>query len=230
MDLNAWRILMEGITPDGTGCTTVSPIFGGGYAIEAETGLLLYSFMRRWQPRYVLETGTHWGMSSACMALGLKDNTTLYPRMESGRLVTIDTDGYDGKPEALWKRLGLTNIHHIIASSEDAETYKSKIHPLVRFEWVQLDADHAAEAIMREFESCLHLISRQRCIIGFHDTSLDDRMHAGVKRIYERLLTMKADKDGWSEVSWFPLRNMRGLDLILIQNREVGFHGSRAEL
>lgn len=42
--------------------------------VEAEVGELLYGFVRVLQPDRILETGTHWGVGSCYMAMGLKDN------------------------------------------------------------------------------------------------------------------------------------------------------------
>lgn len=42
--------------------------------VECETGELLYAFIRILQPERVLETGTHWGIGTSYMALGLRDN------------------------------------------------------------------------------------------------------------------------------------------------------------
>lgn len=217
MDLNAWKILLEGCTADGTVCTTAGVPFGGGNAVECETGIFLYALMRRFQPQTVFESGSHWGFSSACMALGLKDNVKLYPRKSCGKLYTMDMNEYEGKPEALWKRIGVDNVIHLICSSEEAESYK-QIDPNMKFEWVWADADHDGPAIMREFDNYLPFLSRKRCIIGFHDTSLDDRMHAGIMSILEKLTAMKEAKTGWEFISHWPMRNMRGMDLIMLNN------------
>ena len=42
--------------------------------LECETGELLYSFVRMLKPRWVLETGTHWGVGASYMGMALKDN------------------------------------------------------------------------------------------------------------------------------------------------------------
>lgn len=42
--------------------------------VESETGEFLYGLVRLLQPKNILETGTHWGVSAAYMGLALQDN------------------------------------------------------------------------------------------------------------------------------------------------------------
>ena len=42
--------------------------------IEVETGEFMYSMVRMLKPKRVLETGTHWGVGAAYMAMALKEN------------------------------------------------------------------------------------------------------------------------------------------------------------
>lgn len=51
--------------------------------VECEVGEFLYSMVRITKPKYVLETGTHWGIGASYMGLGLKDNGF-------GKLITIE--------------------------------------------------------------------------------------------------------------------------------------------
>lgn len=51
--------------------------------IECEVGEFLYSMVRLLKPEHVLETGTHWGIGAAYMALGLHDNS-------KGKLDTLE--------------------------------------------------------------------------------------------------------------------------------------------
>jgi len=53
--------------------------------VECEVGEFLYSLVRMIKPVSILETGTHFGISSTYMALGMKHNET-----ENGVVVTID--------------------------------------------------------------------------------------------------------------------------------------------
>lgn len=216
MDLKAWKILLDGMEADGTSCTTASREYGHGNAVEVETGIFLYGLVRRYQPANILETGCHWGYSSAWMAMGLKDNRFFYPNKKANALITLDMTAYDGKPEALWEKVGVSEfIFHLIKNSEDPESYNG-IHPPECIELFWQDADHSAEAIVREFDAAAHLLSRERCIIGYHDTSLDRRMNAGVIEIIQKLIYMRENRVGWQFISHVPMRNMRGLDLIYL--------------
>lgn len=223
MNLEAMRILTEGSQPDGTDCTTVATEYGGGNAIEGETGLFLYGLVRRYKPANILETGTHWGYSSAWLALAMKDNWETYPNQHPGAVVTLDMSTYDGKPQRLWERVG---VDHLIfsrtANSEDPNSYKD-IQPDGVFGMFYMDADHAAEAIVKEFNGALRLLNRQRCLLVFHDTRLDERMDKGIGALLRQLGQMRSVKSGWDNIQHFAMRNMRGLDMILLTNGEYGY-------
>lgn len=51
--------------------------------VECEVGEFLYSITRLLKPQYVLETGTHWGISASYIGFALQDN-------ECGRLQTFE--------------------------------------------------------------------------------------------------------------------------------------------
>ena len=51
--------------------------------VEVEVAELLYGLVRCWKPKFVLETGTHKGISSAYIAQALEDN-------QSGKLATYE--------------------------------------------------------------------------------------------------------------------------------------------
>ncbi len=218
MNLDVWKILMEGITFDGCGATTVGVPHGGGVAIELETALFLYSLVRREQPTFVVETGSHFGFSGAVIGLALKDNSLAHPRRMSGALFSVDSGAYEGKPEALWKRCGLDNIVHKIADSEVASTYEKVPDGVVNFCWY--DADHAGEAIWREYTSTFRCLNKRRCILGYHDTDLDKRMPGGIYLILEDLKKRQLDGTGWKHIAHWPNRAMRGADFIMLSNED----------
>ena len=117
MNLEKWSILLRGVTKDGVDCHSVAPEYGNGYAIELETGIFLYGFVRRLNPRLIAETGTHWGFSGACMALALEDSYLDYPN-NLGCLFSVDHMDYEKKPEHLWESLGVDDtVLHVIADS-----------------------------------------------------------------------------------------------------------------
>ena len=130
----------------------------------------------------------------------------------------MDVNEYDGKPEKLWERLGLRNIIHAIDNSEDPKIAKKYLGKMPPREFAWLDADHAAEAIWREYNHYLPYFSAKKMVLGFHDTDLDKRMPAGVDLIVNDLTKRRADGSGWKHISHVPMRNMRGLDLIYLSN------------
>lgn len=218
MNLEVWKILTEGVEYDGCGSTTVGAPHGNGYAIELETALLLYGLVRREQPTFVIETGTHWGFSAAVIGLALKDNSLSHPRKMEGALFSVDSGAYEGKPEALWKRCELGNIVHKVADSEISATYEKVPDGVVDLGYY--DADHDGPAIFREYSSTLRCLNRRRCILAWHDTSLDKRMAGGIYLILEDLKKRQQDGSGWRHISHWPMRNMRGIDLTLLSNED----------
>lgn len=222
MNTEAWKILMEGVSADGVDCTTMGTEKGGGNAVELETAIFLYGLLRRENPKgFCIETGTHWGLSSAAMGLALKDAVALYDGKMATTLVTVDVGSYEGKPEALWGRIGLDNVRHVVGDARHPETWYPHLPPRsVSFAWY--DADHSAKSIIQEFEATLPYLNQTRCILGWHDTVLDRRMRLGINRIVSRLRQMQANGEGWPIVSHLPFYNMRGADFLLLTNQVHG--------
>ena len=219
INLDAFRILLEGATKDGVDCYSAAEAYGNGSAIEIETGIFLYGLVRRYKPRLVLETGTHWGFSAAWIALALQDNGKDYPDF-AGHLITIDADGYNGRPKDLWKKLQLSNITHVIGNSEDPRTLEQlTLHSCIDAIW--FDADHSAGAIWREYKTYHPYLNKDQALIGFHDTRLDKRMDEGVKAIVNNLYDEICDEKSshkWKFIEHVPWRNLRGLDLIFLHS------------
>ena len=218
MNLEVWKMLTEGAEFDGCGSTTVGVPHGNGYAIELETALFLYGLVRREQPTFVIETGTHLGFSAAVIGLALKDNSLSHPRKMEGALFSVDSGAYEGKPEALWKRCELGNIVHKVADSEISATYEKVPDGVVDLVWY--DADHSAEAIVREYDSTFRCLNKKRCIIGWHDTKLDERMPGGIYLILEDLKKRRLNGTGWKHISHWGLRNMRGADFVMLSSED----------
>ncbi len=79
-------------------------------SIEIEVGEFLYGLVRVLKPQYILDTGTHFGVSAAYMAQGLFDNDL------EGHVFSLEHDIYfHQKSQDLWNNLGLfsfiTGIH-----------------------------------------------------------------------------------------------------------------------
>lgn len=176
---------------------------GQGNAIEIETGLLLYAMVLRLRPCAIIETGTHRGYSSAWMASALADIRENGPSCDSARMYTVDGNGYDGRPEALWKELGVSElVTHKISNSWDVDF--GDLGRIVDFMW--LDADHSGDSIVREFYHFKPFLV-DGCVVGFHDTHLDARMHPGIQAIIDTCP---------GRVEQLSFRNMRGVDFIQV--------------
>jgi predicted O-methyltransferase YrrM len=178
--------------------------FGSG-AIEVETGLFLYSLVRRMRPRLVVETGTHWGYSGAWIASAIADNADVYPEYP-GRLVTIDCNAYQERAEARWERLGVANF----VTRYIGESNKWDVPVEVKdIDLLWLDSDHAAEQVWGEWD-CLAPRLAPDAVVVFHDTWLDPRVSEGIRTIIEE----KRGPCGQTNFSHWRFPNMRGLDLL----------------
>lgn len=83
--------------------------------VECEVGEFLYSLVRMIKPEKILETGTHFGVSSAYMALGMSHNNF-------GKIITIDPTYYE-EAKQLHKNLNVTQyITQIELHAEKFET------------------------------------------------------------------------------------------------------------
>lgn len=212
MDLNAWKILMEGSVIDGVDNHTIGDAWGGGQAVELETGLFLYSLVRRLNPTTCLETGTHWGFSAACIALALKDQHKDYPHKPHPMLYTCDPAAYDQKAEALWDKIGVSDyVYHHIGESY---TWEPPCPNNVRFCWY--DGDHSAKAILTEFRHFAPYYDPKRIVIGAHDVRLDRRMPTGLKQILDEIHLYP-----YKHIAHLALRNYRGADFIQMTNEPL---------
>ena len=72
--------------------------------VEVEVAELLYSLVSVWKPNFILETGTHLGISAAYMGLACKEN-------ERGTISTYEViPSLLKQAEALWEDIGLNPI------------------------------------------------------------------------------------------------------------------------
>lgn len=192
---------------------------GHGNAIECESALLLYALVHRYDPITVVETGTHFGFSSAAIASALADRESFQPK---GRMIhTMDMHSYDQKPEKLWDAIGVSHVvKHYIADTLEKPP-RQILPPLagtVDFLW--LDASHAAEDVITEFQRFAPLLNRERAIVGFHDTTLDPREAEGIRQILNGPMSPINE---YKFASFVPIRNMRGIDFLFLSNEELGF-------
>lgn len=218
MNLKAWEVLSSGSEPDGVNCITVSHEYGHGNAQELETALFIYGLLRREKPILCLESGTHWGFSSAVMALALKDNAACYPHLQYGHLLTIDVNDYDHRGEKLWEKIGVRDfITRFVGSSEDPALASHLGQQLpTPLSFVFFDADHAAEALWAEYNNYLPYMDKKRCIWGTHDGVLDRRLRPGIQLCVEDMKKRKI----WKHVEQLSFLNLRGLDFVLLSNED----------
>lgn len=209
-----WQILTGGATPHSDGSLVAAADLGGPWAVEVETGIFLYGLVRRLQPRVIVETGTHRGFSTAWLAMGLLDNFHAHALLPPGMLTTIDQDPWEWAPERLWERLELQGVISRVLgdSTQTAPLLPGPIDLLC------LDADHATEAVLAEWQALAPRLNRTRAIVTFHDTALDPRERESVRRIREE---QRAPLPEYASVSHFPLRGFRGLDLLFLSNESL---------
>ena len=168
MNLDAWRILMEGLTPDGVDCHSYSPALGNGSTAEFETSLLLYSLVRRFRPLVICDTGTNFGTATACMALALRDNWVDYQHKSKGVIHTVDSTNYP-QSEPLWEKLDVRDFIRKTVSDSLVAPVPQDIDMLF------LDSDHKASHIIAEWNHFALSLNRKRALVLNHDTQLDPR-------------------------------------------------------
>lgn len=192
MNLDGWRILLDGARryDDGSGCVPLK--YGEAGAAEVETGIFLYGLVRRAQPRVIVETGTNRGWSSACMALALKDNG-------AGHLWTCDINEYEGEKYELWERLDLTSW--ITPVCQDSRIWT----PPQRIDLLFLDSDHWPDFVLSEWRHFAPSLSSVAHIL-VHDTSLEQgRLRPTVEAIAAETRGRHIVFAGW-----------RGLDVVQV--------------
>ena len=211
MNLRKWQILLERSAPDVQclGAYMANEQYGGRNAVEIETGIFLYGLVRRFQPHTIVETGTHMGFASACMALALED---MLPQQIKACVITLDMGPYP-QSKNLWVDLDLQNW--ILPIIGDSSTWQ--------YPWAEpidllfLDADHGTEFVFKEYLNYFPHFSREKVIILFHDTTLDNRVAPAIEQCLSQLL-----KDTliprYRTISHTPFRNLRGLDMIYLSN------------
>lgn len=163
-------------TPDGT--------FSYG-PVEVEVGRLWYSLVMLHRPQYVLETGTHQGFSTACIAAAL--------RLLGGerRVITIDPEPL----EQVWADTGLDSyITMIEKKSQDAIADVETLLGGRQFDMLVLDSDHHYDTIMDEMMIYEPML-REGGLLLLHDTLFFDGVGMAVEQLYanERFETMTLD-------------------------------------
>lgn len=134
---------------------------------EVEYLDLIYALVRTAKPNLLLETGSHHGISSACMALALKENEA--DGAPRGLVVSIENSASNiEKATALAEKCDVCSYIRFIEAH--AATYLAVDDSLAKFDIVFLDSTRTER--VREFQI---LKERNRlslgALIAFHDTS-----------------------------------------------------------
>jgi cephalosporin hydroxylase len=141
-------------------------------SVELEVGRLWHSLVLLLQPYTVLETGTFWGYSTACLASAL---TTLGGHR---RLITIDPNP---QPRQIWAG---TNLESVISVRKQMsqEAHPEFVQSRTRFDMLVLDSDHSYDTIMSELVLYEPLLKVGGSIL-LHDSLYFDGVGAAVRQL-----------------------------------------------
>lgn len=170
-----------------------------GNSLELESGLILYSLVRRYQPKIIVETGTWKGVSTAFMACALADIYEGYTHRPKGEIYTVDLDASKnvGCATQLWRSLGVEGyIRWLVGKSTDLVPAHTPV------DMYFLDAGHLEGEIMEEWNHLQKFAAPKGILVG-HDTSNDASTRRGTMKVMEMPNSQKIE---------FP--NMRGLMMI----------------
>ena len=155
----------------------ILPVFAHGDvrgSINSGDRCAIYSLVRRFQPRRVLEIGTHVGGSTAYIAKAL---STDQPGGRLPRLITVDVEDVNDHEVRMWEqcgaqasprdvlaKLGCSHIVEFVVSSST----KFLERTTGRYDFIFLDGSHEADMIYREIVGSLRLLTPGGCIL-LHD-------------------------------------------------------------
>lgn len=113
--------------------------------VEVEVGEFLYGFIRMLKPNYILETGTHMGISSSYMAQALKDNN-------KGFLTTLEIEKEHIKTSTeRWDKLGLSKF--VVCDKEYSLEYELEVD--VEFMFLDSEPEFRFKELRRFFPKLL---------------------------------------------------------------------------
>lgn len=127
-----------------------------GGSVEVEVGEFLYSLVRLMKPNFVLETGTHAGISSMYMGQAIKDN-------EQGKVYTVEYSPVWCQRAAQLHRNAGVNVTIVQASSLESATVATMVDDI---DILFLDTE--PEIRYKEFETYFRNV-KPGGIIMIHD-------------------------------------------------------------
>lgn len=147
-------------------------------SVEVEVGRLWRSFTRLLRPRRVLETGTHLGYSTTCIALALREMTAIDSL--SREVVSMDC----ALLPHLWENHDVARfIRWMHTSSIDAVNLRDpRIYTGEPFDLLVLDSDHAYETIIFELIAFEPLLRPGGAIL-LHDSLYFDGVGHAVRQL-----------------------------------------------
>jgi len=147
-------------------------------SIELEVGRALYGIVRLLQPSSILETGSHLGYSTCCLAQAMLDNASLRGQVPpaKGSITTLDP----WVVPHLWDNTQLADLIEWLPrmSSDELPQVSSRM-----FDLLVLDSDHSYETIIGELISFEPLLSEGGVIL-MHDGLYFDGVGAALKQLY----------------------------------------------
>jgi predicted O-methyltransferase YrrM len=142
--------------------------------VELEVGRLWYALVALLRPRRILETGTHRGYSTCCLAAALEYLGTFdaTPR----EIVTIDVEQHPH----LWEGESIARLIHFVQGEAAKLPMGGKLDG--RFDMLLLDSDHSYATVAAEIEAFEPLLEVGGVML-FHDSLYFDGVGAAVKTV-----------------------------------------------
>ena len=146
------------------------PVYG---SVELEVGRFWYALVTMLRPTRMLETGTHFGYSTCCIAAALRDLSAIDGKRRE--LVTIDP----AEMAHLWEGTDLAPFIHWIpkTSFEVAKDFAGQT-----FDLLVLDSDHHYDTIMFELQAFEPTLKVGGALL-LHDSLYFDGVGAAVHQL-----------------------------------------------
>ncbi|HMO17730.1 MAG TPA: class I SAM-dependent methyltransferase [Oligoflexia bacterium] len=132
-----------------------------GGSVELELMDFLYGTVRLFKPRFILETGTHFGISAVCLGTACKIN-------RYGKVISIESD--PEKAEEARKLLARTGLNETVEvlNGNSLNVISNLSSQNIVFDFTFLDSSTPIRPQEFELLYCRGLIKN---LVAFHDTS-----------------------------------------------------------